>query len=80
VWRMTKTDCRSFRQIVGSMVLLANPLSTLSLANLLHIKEEDVNDQLRYLHSVLKVPPDPNAPIHLLHLSFREFLLKKSPF
>ncbi|EXJ95094.1 hypothetical protein A1O1_00213 [Capronia coronata CBS 617.96] len=69
--------CRDFHEIVGSIVLLANPLSTTSLAKLLQIEKTDIDDQLRCLHSVLWIPSDPNAPIHLLHLSFREFLLKK---
>ena len=70
--------CRDFRAIVGSIVLLANPLSTVSLAKLLDVEKTDVDDQLRLLHSVLWVPTDPNAPVHSLHLSFREFLVKKS--
>lgn len=43
----------NFRNIVGSIILLANPLSTLSLAKLLYIKKADVDGQLRCLHSVL---------------------------
>ena len=69
--------CRGFRDIVGSIVLLANPLSSVSLAKLLCIERTDVDRQLRCLHSVLSVPSDPHTPIHLLHLSFREFLVKK---
>jgi hypothetical protein len=48
---------RDFRDIVGSIVLLANLLSTLSLAKLLHIEKTDIDDQLRCLHSVLGFPP-----------------------
>lgn len=69
---------RDFRDIFGSIVLLASPLSTVSLAKLLHIEKADVDDQLRCLYSVLWVPSDPNARVHLLHLSFREFLVKES--
>jgi hypothetical protein len=69
--------CRDFREIVGSIVLLANPLSSSSLANLLRLEKRKVNQQLRPLHSVLLVPND-NAPVHLLHLSFREFLVKEN--
>ncbi|KAK6509346.1 hypothetical protein TWF481_004098 [Arthrobotrys musiformis] len=64
-----------FRKIIGSIVLLANPLSTGSLASLLDIPKADVDAKLRRLHSVLSVPSDPKLPVRLLHLSFREFLV-----
>ncbi|KIW36652.1 uncharacterized protein PV06_11164 [Exophiala oligosperma] len=69
---------QSFRSIVGSIVLLANPLSAVSVTKLLNVPLPDVNELLQSLHSVLWVPADPDAPIRLLHLSFREFLVKKS--
>ncbi|KAF3104161.1 hypothetical protein TWF706_004631 [Orbilia oligospora] len=47
----------------------------LSLAKLLGIDENDVYIVLRHLHSVLDVPSEPNLPIRLLHLSFKEFLV-----
>jgi hypothetical protein len=65
---------KRFRQIVGSIVLLASPLSTSSLARLLAVSLVVIEDQLDILHSVLSVPSDPNIPVHLLHLSFRDFL------
>ncbi|OQU97031.1 NACHT domain-containing protein [Cladophialophora immunda] len=67
-----------FRRIIGSIVLLADPLSATSLARLLDVQMMEVDCQLRSLHSVLWIR-DYNAPIHLLHLSFREFLTKKVP-
>jgi hypothetical protein len=66
----------NFKHIVGSIVLLANPLSKASLTRLLGISLNVVEDQLDLLHSVLNVPPDRHSPIRLLHLSFREFLLE----
>ncbi|KAL5930294.1 hypothetical protein ACKVWC_000355 [Pyricularia oryzae] len=35
----------------------------------------DVNSKLRRLHSVLNISDDPIAPVKLLHLSFRDFLV-----
>jgi hypothetical protein len=64
-----------FRKIIGSIVLLANPLPTLPLARLLGIPIEDVDGSLHFLHSVLNIPSDPDTPVRLLHLSFREFLI-----
>ena len=64
-----------FKHIVGSIVLLANPLSKASLARLLGTPLNDIEDQLDLLHSVLSVPMDRCSPVRLLHLSFREFLI-----
>ncbi|KFY86462.1 hypothetical protein V500_07608 [Pseudogymnoascus sp. VKM F-4518 (FW-2643)] len=76
---------REFRELVGAIIILADPLSTVSLASLLGIAKEDVNGRLESLHSVLSIPTDEDASVRLLHLSFRDFLLKlprrdKSPF
>ncbi|KAK6500111.1 hypothetical protein TWF481_010469 [Arthrobotrys musiformis] len=73
-WRQL---CKEFRAIIGTIVILADPLSTCALAHLLGILEEEVDDKLRYLHSVLDVPSksQPSPPIRLPHLSFRDFLV-----
>ncbi|XP_014560916.1 hypothetical protein COCVIDRAFT_22904 [Bipolaris victoriae FI3] len=80
-----ETWLQNFREIVGSLVLLENPLSAVSLSRLLQVPQEEVKSHLESLHSVLNVPNDENAPTRLLHLSFREFLVApqkqgKSPF
>ncbi|CAF3536735.1 unnamed protein product, partial [Fusarium graminearum] len=67
----------SFTQIIGSLILLANPLSMASLAVLLGVEEHDVAGTVDPLRSVLDVPRD-DGPIKLSHLSFRDFLLSKS--
>jgi hypothetical protein len=66
---------REFRMIVGAIVLLAEPLSMTSLADLLHVSQDDIWCCLSSLHSVLQVPSDRKTPVRTLHLSFREFLL-----
>jgi len=63
-----------FRKIVGSIVTLAEPLSTTSLAALLNMDRDVVLHHLCALNSVLAVYPDPE-PVHPFHLSFGEFLL-----
>ncbi|KAL2135775.1 hypothetical protein VTI74DRAFT_6980 [Chaetomium olivicolor] len=67
-----------FRDVVGPIVLLAQPLSVRSLAELLHIEIEDVYGQLNSLHSVLMIPSEMDAPVRLFHLSFRDFLVDPS--
>ncbi|EGX53229.1 hypothetical protein AOL_s00006g490 [Orbilia oligospora ATCC 24927] len=64
-----------FKKVVGSIVALADPLGPLPLAKLLGMDENNVYIILRHLHSVLNVPSEPNLPIRLLHLSFKEFLV-----
>ena len=76
---------REFREVVGAIVILANPLSIISLASLLRISEDDIICRLDLLHSVLSIPTNQAHPVRLLHLSFRDFLLdplkrEKSPF
>ena len=66
---------QEFRIIVGSIALLAEPLSRQSLADLLDISPDTIALRLRPLHSVLRVPTDSHTPIRTLHLSFNEFLL-----
>jgi hypothetical protein len=64
-----------FRDVVGPIVLLAQPLSARSLAELLNVENDDIEDQLMCLHSVLDIPLQVDAPVRLFHLSFREFLV-----
>jgi hypothetical protein len=70
-----KTLIKEFIIVVGTIVLLANPLSIVSLARLLSISERTVKCRLDSLHSVLSIPTDQHSPVRLLHLSFREFLI-----
>ncbi|KAL4876902.1 hypothetical protein BJY04DRAFT_222578 [Aspergillus karnatakaensis] len=75
-----------FRRIIGSIVLLYDPLSVTSLADLLEVEEDLVERRLDRLRSVLVVPDDRITPIRTLHLSFRDFLFsdpkgsKENPF
>jgi len=65
----------NFQQVVGSIVILASPLSTTSLDRLLGVPEGTVDSRTDLLHSVLSIPSRPDHPIRLLHLSFRDFLV-----
>jgi hypothetical protein len=70
-----------FKTVVGSIVLLYDPLSASALARLLKVEAGDIGRVLRPLHSVLNIPRasdgkiDRMTPITLFHLSFRDFLL-----
>ncbi|KAF9887949.1 hypothetical protein FE257_009471 [Aspergillus nanangensis] len=75
----SKTAQRSivdeFHLIVGSIVLLSEPLSALSLSQLLGVSKSIIDRRLMPLHSVLHVPADGESPIRTLHLSFHDFLV-----
>ncbi|KAI0414361.1 hypothetical protein F5X98DRAFT_349372 [Xylaria grammica] len=63
-----------FRVIVGSILVLAEPLSASALATLIDVPQDTVDDRLDMFHSVLDIPSVATAPVRLLHLSFRDFL------
>ncbi|KAK5651140.1 hypothetical protein OQA88_13234 [Cercophora sp. LCS_1] len=64
-----------FQNVVGPIVILAQPLSVRSLARLLGLEAEDIRALLNSLHSVLDIPSEDDAPVRLFHLSFRDFLV-----
>ena len=69
---------KRFKELVGVIVSLAEPLSAQSLGNLFELPLRTISDRLRYLHSVLQVPKDPTMPIRLFHLSFRDLLVDET--
>ncbi|KAL4746219.1 hypothetical protein BDW72DRAFT_39188 [Aspergillus terricola var. indicus] len=72
---------QEFRDIVGAIIILATPLSVESLTRLLYLPKRTISDILDPLHSVLNISHNPRVPVRILHLSFREYLLKtKSKF
>jgi hypothetical protein len=85
-WQREQT-VEEFRLIVGSLILLKNPLTIPAFTRLLSSDKvgDDVEewqqivlDRLELLHSVLSVPPPSerlSQPVKILHLSFRDFLL-----
>lgn len=66
-----------FREVVGSIVILFDPLPTAALVRLLDKPKEEVDQTLNDLHSVLEVPKDPGRPIRVVHPSFHDFLLSQ---
>jgi hypothetical protein len=65
------------RHILGSIVVLFSPLSADSLARLLNIAKEDINQSLEDLHAILDIPKDQTHLLRLHHPSFRDFLLNR---
>ncbi|RYO00277.1 Vegetative incompatibility protein [Alternaria tenuissima] len=67
-----------FRQVVGAVVTMQDPLSVTSLAELLRKDVATLRRTLANLQSVLDVPDADSSAIRLLHPSFRDFLLSPS--
>ena len=70
-----KETLQEFCDIVGPIIVLATPLSTSALAQVLSIPGPVIDDRLALLHSVFRVPQSADSPVRLLHLSFRDFLV-----
>lgn len=75
----TKKEMQKLGNILGPIVVLAEPVSVPTLAQLL--PKQDLNDcgqlsaRLADLHSVISVPENANDPVKLHHLSFQNFLV-----
>ncbi|KAH7243776.1 WD40-repeat-containing domain protein [Fusarium solani] len=83
--RQREKALQEFRVIVGSIIILASPLPTCALAQMLSVSKDTIDGRLDLLHSVLSIPPSSSSPVRLLHLSFRDFLVDvekrgKNPF
>ncbi|KAI5863467.1 hypothetical protein GGS23DRAFT_567180 [Durotheca rogersii] len=73
--REAESLINEFREVVGPIVLLARPLSVLSLAKLLSIDPRVITGRLDSLHSVLNIPPDIVLPVRPFHKSFHDYLV-----
>ena len=70
----TKHSCKIFQRVVGSIIILSEPLSAAVLQKLLDIDRVIIDQGLYRLSSLLDMPDD-SSPIRTLHASFRDFLL-----
>jgi hypothetical protein len=68
-------DIQEFLKVVGSIIVLSEPLSRSSLSHLLGVDRNVICNILKPLHSVLSIPDDTGSTIQLYHLSFHDFLL-----
>jgi hypothetical protein len=60
--------------ILGTIVLLQDPLSTAAIEHLLNLEPYSVRQTLGHLHSTILVPENETQPVLLLHPSFTDFL------
>mgnify|MGYP002718779258 CR=1 FL=1 len=69
---------QEFQDIVGVIILLADPLSINALSLFLEIGADQISNRLDLFRSVLSIPGDRDRPVRILHLSFRDFLVRSS--
>ncbi|KAJ7767761.1 WD40-repeat-containing domain protein [Mycena metata] len=65
---------RELKTVLGCLLCVRNPISSLGLEKLLNLDKGRVREILLHLHSVVIVPDDDNQDIRLLHPSFFDFL------
>ena len=64
-----------FQTVVGTILLIFNPLSIKGLSELLGCGIQYIRNTIRSLHSLLLIPESTEHPIHIFHKSFPDFLL-----
>ncbi|KAF9518437.1 hypothetical protein BS47DRAFT_299858 [Hydnum rufescens UP504] len=73
-----KVILKRFQTVVGSIVLLRQPLPFGSLAQFVQYKLDDVDTALRHLRSVIIPPSTPDEAPRIYHPSFRDFITDPS--
>jgi hypothetical protein len=68
---------QEFQDIIGVIILLAIPLSVNALSMFLGFEPDQISNRLDSFQSVLSVPTDQDLPVRTLHLSFRDFLVRR---
>jgi len=63
---------RRFKTVVGTVLLVFNPLSVRTLSDLLRVSS--IPTTLHSLHSLLLIPDNPEDPVRIFHKSFPDFL------
>jgi hypothetical protein len=61
-----------FKTVVGTVLLVFNPLSVKALSDLMRVP--GTSTTLRPLHSLLLIPDNTKDPVHIYHKSFPDFL------
>jgi hypothetical protein len=62
------------RKILGSIVLIREPLSSFALEHLIGLEPSTVREALVHVHSIIIVPEKDTETIRLLHPSFFDFI------
>ena len=71
----------SFEQVIGTVMLLREPIPIIFLAYLLQLRPADIVYTLLELQSILLIPGSDNEAVQLFYMSLRDFLIspERSP-
>jgi len=72
--RVGDDEIEIFQRVVGTLVLLHDPLSRSQLSNFTGVELNEVEFIFRHLHSIIVTPPSPDEPLQIYHPSFRDFM------
>ena len=64
-----------FRTVVGTILVIFNPLPIQGLSELLGCSTHHIRSTIRSIHSLLRVPENTEDPIRIFHKSFPDFLM-----
>jgi len=68
----------NFQSIIGTVVLLVNPLPLSAIAQLVGLQTEQVRLYLTSIESLLALSEDPDLPVRPFHKSFPDFITDSS--
>ena len=68
-----------FLRVVGAIIIVRDQLCLSALARMVDMEEKRIEITLKYLHSVIVVPPSeaPDEPLRAFHKSFVDFLIDR---
>jgi hypothetical protein len=66
-----------FDRVVGTIMLLTNPIPIADLGCLLRLETGRILHSLIGIQSILIIPEDDNHPVHLVHTSLRDYLVSQ---
>ena len=72
--RASSEDDEKVRSVVGAVILALNPLPPSAIAILVNLSKPQVIKLLQLIHSLLKLPEDPDSPVLPFHKSFPDFV------
>ena len=67
-------DNEKVRLVIGTVILAVNPLAPSAIATLVNLGKQEVMNLLRLIHSLLKLPEDPDSTVLPFHKSFPDFI------
>ena len=72
---MDTEDDKKVRLVIGAVIMAVNPLPPSAISALVDLGKREVMNLLQRIHSLLKLPEDPDSPVLPFHKSFPDFII-----